>query len=124
MLAELAEDGQSRNNYSFNAEMTFYQAGDKVNSVSYTHLVEKNAYLCTKKMASDCTDIDVVLRQINQDVYKRQGKSLWKLGIYGLLTSRFGLEHVCKQVVLEYPVPMQMLSYRSTSCLLYTSRCV
>ena len=23
--------------------------------------------------------------------------------------------HVCKQVVLEYPVPMQMLSYRSTS---------
>ena len=45
----------------------------------------------------------------------RIGKSLWKLGIYGLLTSRFGLEHVCKQVVLEYPVPMQMLSYRSTS---------
>ena len=28
MLSELAEDGQSRNNYSFNAEMTFYQAGD------------------------------------------------------------------------------------------------
>ena len=44
----------------------------------------------------------------------RIGKSLWKLGIYGLLTSRFWLEHVCKQVVLEYPVPMQMLSYRST----------
>lgn len=34
MLSELAEDGQSRNNYSFNAEMTFYQAGDKVNSLS------------------------------------------------------------------------------------------
>lgn len=33
MLSELAEDGQSRNNYSFNAEMTFYQAGDKVNSL-------------------------------------------------------------------------------------------
>ena len=47
MLSELAEDGQSRNNYRFNAEMTFYQAGDKVNSlsgngveaVSYTHLI-------------------------------------------------------------------------------------
>lgn len=34
MLSELAEDGQSRNNYSFIAEMTFYQAGDKVNSLS------------------------------------------------------------------------------------------
>ena len=34
MLSELAEDGQSRNNYSFNAEMTFYQAGGKVNSLS------------------------------------------------------------------------------------------
>lgn len=34
MLSELAEDGQSRNNYSFNAEMTFYQAGNKVNSLS------------------------------------------------------------------------------------------
>lgn len=34
MLSELAEDGQSRNNYSFHAEMTFYQAGDKVNSLS------------------------------------------------------------------------------------------
>lgn len=34
MLSELAEDGQSRNNYRFNAEMTFYQAGDKVNSLS------------------------------------------------------------------------------------------
>ena len=54
----------------------------------------------------------------------RIGKSLWKLGIYGLLTSRFGLEHVCKQVVLEYPVPMQMLSYRSTSFIgSYDRRC-
>ncbi len=34
VLSELAEDGQSRNNYRFNAEMTFYQAGDKVNSLS------------------------------------------------------------------------------------------
>lgn len=34
MLSKLAEDGQSRNNYRFNAEMTFYQAGDKVNSLS------------------------------------------------------------------------------------------
>ena len=34
LLSELAEDGQSRDNYSFNAEMTFYQAGDKVNSLS------------------------------------------------------------------------------------------
>ncbi len=32
--------------------------------------MEKNAYLCTKKMASDCTDIDVVLRQINQRLRK------------------------------------------------------
>ena len=30
----------------------------------------KNAYLCTKKSASDCTDIDVVLRQINQRLRK------------------------------------------------------
>ena len=34
LLSELADDGQSRNNYSFNTEMTFYQAGDKVNSLS------------------------------------------------------------------------------------------
>lgn len=34
MLSKLAEDGQSRNNYRFNAEMTFYQAGNKVNSLS------------------------------------------------------------------------------------------
>ena len=34
LLSELAEDGQSRNNYRFNTEMTFYQAGDKVNSLS------------------------------------------------------------------------------------------
>ena len=30
----LLSEAQSRNNYSFNAEMTFYQAGDKVNSLS------------------------------------------------------------------------------------------
>lgn len=33
MLSELAEDGQSRDNYSFNAEMTFYQTGNKVNTL-------------------------------------------------------------------------------------------
>lgn len=33
LLSELAEDGQSRDNYSFNAEMTFYQTGNKVNTL-------------------------------------------------------------------------------------------
>lgn len=33
MLSELAADGQSRDNYSFNAEMTFYQTGNKVNTL-------------------------------------------------------------------------------------------
>ena len=33
MLSELAEDGQSRDNYSFNAKMTFYQTGNKVNTL-------------------------------------------------------------------------------------------
>ncbi|MEE1382771.1 MAG: hypothetical protein U0K32_03035 [Segatella copri] len=33
LYSELAEDGQSRDNYSFNAEMTFYQTGNKVNTL-------------------------------------------------------------------------------------------
>ncbi len=33
LLSELAEDGQSRDNYSFNAAMTFYQTGNKVNTL-------------------------------------------------------------------------------------------
>lgn len=33
LLSELAEDGQSRDNYSFNVEMTFYQTGNKVNTL-------------------------------------------------------------------------------------------
>ena len=33
LLSELAEDGQSRDNYSFNAAMTFYQTANKVNTL-------------------------------------------------------------------------------------------
>ena len=32
--------------------------------------MDKNAYLCTKNNANDCTDIDIVLRQINQRLRK------------------------------------------------------
>ena len=43
LYTSLAEDGQSRNNYSFNAEMTFYQAGDKANFRVWVSLLPSSA---------------------------------------------------------------------------------
>ena len=55
MLSELAEDGQSRNNYSFHAEMTFYQAGDKVNSLSgYFPRRWKSSVRSTQRKSTSC----------------------------------------------------------------------
>ena len=42
------------------------------------------------------------------------GQTIRKLGIYGFLTSRLQLIHIGKSIRLEYPVPVQLLSYSGT----------
>ena len=46
---------------------------------------------------------------------RRIGQPVWKPGVYGLLASRLQLIYIGKDVILEYPVPVQLLSHGGTS---------
>lgn len=53
-------------------------------------------------------DVHIEIAPVPVRHKRRVGQTVRELGVYGLLASRLHLIHIGKQVVLEYPVPVQL----------------